>query len=211
MKWIGAVVVLAAIFLGGWWLGNRFARPEVVETVRVQPVFYERPEPINSSDITVSVNVPRFIFARDTVMLQANPGNVASNVASFTNQVTNHVTNQVGDSVAIPVSVRTLEYRDSTYYARVVGPVVGDLAPRLDFIETYNTTITRTVMVRPRFMLAAGAGTEYSRAGWTPYAELAFSVDLKFATVSATVGADDVLRNPIPRVGLSASVPLWSR
>lgn len=202
MKWISAVVVLAAIFLGGWWLGNRFSRPEVVETVRVQPVFYERPEPINSSDITVSVNVPRFIFARDTVMLHANPGNVASNVAS---QTTNR------DSVAIPVAVRTLEYRDSTYYARVVGPVVGSLAPRLDFIETCNTTITRTVMVRPRFMLAAGAGTEYSRAGWTPYAELAFSVDLKFATVSATVGADDVLRNPIPRVGLSASVPLWSR
>lgn len=211
MKWIGAVVVLAAIFLGGWWLGNRFARPEVVETVRVQPVFYERPEPVNSSDITVSVNVPSFIFARDTVMLQANPGNVASNVASFTNQVTNHVTNQVGDSVAIPVAVRTLEYRDSTYYARVVGPVVGSLAPRLDFIETYNTTITRTVMTRPRFMLAAGAGTEYSRAGWTPYAELAFSVDLKFATMSATVGADDLFRSPIPRFGLAAEVSLWSR
>ena len=202
MKWIGAVVVLAAIFLGGWWLGNRFAKPEVVETVRVQPVFYERPEPINSSDVTVSVNVPRFIFAHDTVMLQANPGNVASNVA---NQTTNR------DSVAIPVAVRTLEYRDSTYYARVVGPVVGSLAPRLDFIETYNTTITRTVMVRPRFMLAAGAGTEYSRAGWTPYAELAFSVDLKFATVSATVGADDLFRSPIPRFGFAAEVSLWSR
>lgn len=199
MKWIGAVVVLAAIFLGGWWLGNRFARPEVVETVRVQPVFYERPEPINSSDITVSVNVPRFIFARDTVMLQAN---VASNVA---NQTTNR------DSVAIPVAVRTLEYRDSTYYARVIGPVVGSLSPRLDFIETYNTTITRTVMVRPRFMLAAGAGTEYAQTGWAPFAELAFSVDLNFVTISATVGADDLFRSPIPRFGLAAEVSLWSR
>lgn len=208
MKWIGAVVVLAAIFLGGWWLGNRFSRPEVVETVRVQPVFYERPDPVNSSDITVSVNVPRFIFARDTVMLQANPGNVASNVAS---NVTSQTTNR--DSVAIPVAVRTLEYRDSTFYARVVGPVVGNLSPYLDYIETYNTTTTRsqTVEKRRRFGLDAIAGTEYAQTGWAPFAELAFSVDLKFATVSATVGADDVLRNPIPRVGLSASVPLWSR
>lgn len=190
MKWIGAVVVLAAIFLGGWWLGNRFAKPEVVETVRVQPVFYERPRPFAVTERPVAVNVPRMLFApADTV----------------------ERTIVVGDSVQITVTERTLEYRDSTYYARVVGPVVGELAPRLDFIETYNTTITRTVMVRPRFMLAAGAGTEYSRAGWTPYAELAFSVDLNFVTISATVGADDVLRNPIPRVGLSASVPLWSQ
>lgn len=201
-RWATAVIILAATFLGGWLLGRRTSRPEVVETVRIDTVFYERPEPVNSSDITVSVNVPRLIFARDTVMLQANPGNVASNVAS---QTTNR------DSVAIPIAVRTLEYRDSTYYARVVGPVVGSLAPRLDCIETYNTTITRTVMVRPRFMLAVGAGTEYSRAGWTPYAELAFSVDLKFATLSATVGADDLFRSPIPRFGLAAKVPLWSR
>lgn len=201
-RWATAVIILAATFLGGWLLGRRTSRPEVVETVRIDTVFYERPEPVNSSDITVSVNVPRLIFARDTVMLQANPGNVASNVAS---QTTNR------DSVAIPIAVRTLEYRDSTYYARVVGPVVGSLAPRLDCIETYNTTITRTVMVRPRFMLAVGAGTEYSRAGWTPYAELAFSVDLKFATLSATVGADDLFRSPIPRFGLAAEVPLWSR
>lgn len=202
MKWIGAVVVLAAIFLGGWWLGNRFARPEVVETVRIDTVFYERPEPVRISDNLVTVNIPRILFATK----YPEPTDVY-------NQDTTQVTNQSGDSITIPVTVRTLEYRDSTYYARVVGPVVGELAPRLDFIETYNTTTTRTQTIenRRRFGLDAIAGTEYAQTGWAPFAELAFSIDLRFASISATVGADNIFRDPIPRVGLSASVPLWSR
>lgn len=206
MKWIGAVVVLAAIFLGGWLLGNRFARPEVVETVRIDTVFYERPDPVRISDNLVTVNIPRILFATK----YPEPTDVSN---QDTNQATTQVTNQAGDSITIPVTVRTLEYRDSTYYARIVGPVVGELAPRLDFIETYNTTTTRaqTAEKRRRFGLDAIAGTEYAQTGWAPFAELAFSVDLNFVTISATIGADDVLRNPIPRVGLSASVPLWSR
>lgn len=206
MKWISAVVVLAAIFLGGWWLGNRFSRPEVVETVRIDTVFYERPDPVRISDNLVTVNIPRILFATK----YPEPTDVSN---QDTNQATTQVTNQAGDSITIPVTVRTLEYRDSTYYARVVGPAVGNLSPYLDYIETYSTTTTRaqTVEKRRRFGLDAIAGTEYAQTGWAPFAELAFSVDLNFATISATVGADDVLRNPIPRVGLSASVPLWSR
>ena len=202
MKWIGAVVVLAAIFLGGWWLGNRFSRPEVVETVRVQPVFYERPEPINSSDITVSVNVPRFIFARDTVMLQANPGNVASNVAS---QTTNR------DSVAIPVAVRTLEYRDSTYYARVVGPVVGTLGPRLDYFETYNTTVERVQLVREPYAwelgpaLGAWMTTDGSGVWAGAYARRTFG---RFS-VSASAGYDPAKKSAIGQI--EARMALWRR
>lgn len=188
--WITAVIVLAAVFLGGWLLGRRASRPEVVETVRVDTLFYERPRHVNVSDNLVSVNLPRLLFA---------PADTVDRIVI------------VGDSVQVAVTERTLEYRDSTYYARIVGPVIGELAPRLDYIETYNTTITRTVTVRPRFMLSAGAGTEYSRVGWTPYAEIDFAVDLKFATVSATVGADDVFRTPIPRFGVSAKFPLWSK
>lgn len=202
MKWIGAVVVLAAIFLGGWWLGNRFARPEVVETVRVQPVFYERPEPINSSDITVSVNVPRFIFARDTVMLQANPGNVASNVAS---QTTNR------DSVAIPVAVRTLEYRDSTYYARVVGPVVGNLSPRLDYFETYNKTVERVQLVREPYAWELGPAmgawmtTDGSGVWAGAYARRTFG---RFS-VSASAGYDPRKKSAFGQV--EARMALWRR
>ena len=204
IRWITAAVVLAAFFFGGWLLGRRTSRPKVVETVRIDTVFYERPQPVSVSDNVVTVDVPWMIFV-----------NQRPSADSITNQdtiqVTNQVTNQGRDSVQIQVILRTLEYRDSTYYARVVGPVVGSLAPRLDYIETYNKTITRTVMTRTLFMLSAGAGTEYSRTGWTPFAEIDFSVDLKFATVSATVGADDIFKSPVPRAGIKASVPLWSK
>lgn len=199
-RWITAAVVLAAFFFGGWLLGRRTSRPEVVETVRIDTVFYERPQPVSVSDNVVTVDVPWMIFVYQI-----------PSAASITNQDTIQVTNQGRDSVQMQVILRTLEYRDSTYYARVVGPVVGSLAPRLDYIETYNKTITRTVMTRPRFMLSAGAGTEYSRTGWTPFAEIDFSVDLKFATVSATVGTDDIFKSPVPRAGIKASVPLWSK
>ena len=189
-RWATAVIILAAIFLGGWWLGRRTVRPEVVETVRIEPVFYERPQPVSISDKLVEVNIPRLLFA---------PADTVDRICI------------VDDSVQLAVTERTLEYRDSTYYARVVGPVIGEMAPRLDYIETYNTTIIRTVTARPRFMLSAGAGTEYSRVGWTPYAEIDFSVDMKFATISATVGVDDVLHAPFPRFGVSAKFPLWSK
>lgn len=188
--WITAAVVLAAVFFGGWLLGRRASRPEVVETVRIDTVFYARPQPVSVADNIATVNLPRMLFA---------PADTVDRIVI------------VGDSVQVAVTERTLEYRDSTYYARVVGPVIGGLAPRLDYIETYDKTITRTITARPRLMLSAGAGTEYSRVGWTPYAELDFSVDLKFAIVSATVGADDVIRSPIPRFGVSAKFPLWSK
>lgn len=206
MKWIGAVVVLAAIFLGGWWLGNRFARPEVVETVRIDTVFYERPQPVSVSDNVVTVDVPWMIF------VDQRPS-ADSITNQDTNQDTIQVTNQGRDSVQMQVILRTLEYRDSTYYARVVGPVVGELAPRLDYIETYNKTITRTETVERfnRFSLDATFGTEYARSAWSPYAELAFTVDFKRFRVSATVGADNVFKNPIPRVGASFGIPIWSK
>lgn len=208
IRWITAAVVLAAFFFGGWLLGRRTSLPEVVETVRIETAFYERPQPVSVSDNVVTVDVPWMIFvdqrpSADSITNQ--------DTIQVTNQDTNQDTNQGRDSVQMQVILRTLEYRDSTYYARVVGPVVGSLAPRLDYIETYNKTITRTVMTRPRFMLSAGAGTEYSRTGWTPFAEIDFSVDLKFATVSATVGADDIFKSPVPRAGIKASVPLWSK
>lgn len=202
IRWITAAVVLAAFFFGGWLLGRRTSRPKVVETVRIDTVFYERPQPVSVSDNVVTVDVPRLLFvAREP------------SAASITNQDTIQVTNQGRDSVQMQVILRTLEYRDSTYYARVVGPVVGSLAPRLDYIETYNTTITRTETVERfnRFSLDATFGTEYAQSAWSPYAELAFTVNFKKFKVSATVGADNVFKNPIPRVGASFGIPIWSK
>lgn len=197
------IAALAVAFAAGWLLGGRAVRHGITETVRIDTVYYERPQPVSVSDKVATVDVPKFIFARDTVMLQADAGNVASNVAS-------NIASNV-DSIPVQVTLRTLEYRDSSYYARVVGPAVGTLAPRLDHIETYNRTVVRTVTERRRMMLSAGVGTEYSRAGWMPSAELDFTVDMRFVMLSATVGADNITGTPQPRIGLKAALPLWSR
>lgn len=202
-RWIILIAALAVAFAAGWLLGGRAVRQGISETVRIDTIYYERPQPVSVSDKVATVDVPKFIFARDTVMLQADAGNVACNVAC-------NVASNV-DSIPVQVTLRTLEYRDSNYYARVVGPVVGTLAPRLDHIETYNRTVVRTVTERQRMTLSAGVGTEYSRAGWMPSAELDFTVDMRFVMLSATVGADNITGTPQPRIGLKAALPLWSR
>lgn len=231
---IVAAIALAAAFFGGWWLGQRAARTRIVERVRVDTVFYERPKPINTSDITVSVNVPKLVFARNPVMLHADSGNVASNiasnVASFTNQGTNQATTQIAetvtichglepsiknylniDSVQMEIAVRTLEYRDSTYYARVVGPVVGTLGPRLDYFETYNTTVERVQFVREPYAWEVGPAlgswmtTEGSGVWAGAYARRTFG---RFS-VSASAGYD--ARNKSAFGQIEAGMALWRR
>lgn len=152
-----AVFILAAAFLVGWWLGKRSARPKIVQTVKIDTVFYERPQPFSTSDIAVAVNVPMFIFVEN----KPNPDTI-------TNQVANQVTNQDSDSISMQAIVRTLEYRDSTYYARVVGPAIGPLEPRLDYIETYNRTVVNTVTKQSRFAITAGIGAAYTPQGLQP-------------------------------------------
>lgn len=191
--WIWVVTTLAAFFIGGWLLGRHFAQPDVVETTRIEKVFYERPKPIASSDIEVVVNVPKFIFA---------PADTVDRLVI------------VDDSVKMTITERTLEYRDSTYYARVVGPVIGSMSPRLDYIETYNTTTTTTQLLKqPRntFLLSANAGFDYARAGWSPFAEIGFSIDFKAVTLTATAGVDNVFKSPAPRVGAEIGIPIWRR
>lgn len=191
--WLWAVIALAAVFFGGWLLGRYCSQPEIVEKTRIDTVFYERPKPFAVTDRTVAVNVPKLIFP---------PADTVDRMVV------------VIDSVTIEVMERTLEYRDSTYYARVVGPVVGNLSPRLDFIETYNTTKTTTQIIKqPRkfLSLAAIVGTDYAKAGWSPYVEVGLSADLRFATMTATAGVDNAFKTPEPRIGIEMGIPLWSR
>lgn len=192
-RWIVAAVALAAAFFGGWWLGQRAARTRIVERVRVDTLFYERPTPFAAAERTLEVNVPRLLFA---------PSDTVDRLVI------------VDDSVKMTITERTLEYRDSTYYARVVGPVIGSMSPRLDYIETYNTTTTTTQIVKqPRntFLLSANAGFDYARAGWSPFAEVGFSIDLKAVTLTATAGVDNVSKSPAPRVGAEIGIPIWRR
>ena len=73
------------------------------------------------------------------------------------------------DSVTLDVAIEHREYRDSTYRAIVSGPVVGDIHPSLDFIETYNRTTTITVERPKRFAVTAGVGAAYTPKGFQPY------------------------------------------
>lgn len=184
------IVALAATFLGGWWLGQYVSRPEIVERVRVETVFYERPQPFAVTERLVTVNVPRMLFApADTV----------------------ERTVIVGDSVPVTVTERTIEYRDSTYYARVVGPVVGTLGPRLDYFETYNKTVERVQLVREPYAweLGPALGTWMTRDGsgmWAgAYARRTFG---RFS-VSASAGYD--VRNKSAFGQIEAGVALWRR
>lgn len=189
-RWIVAAVALAAAFFGGWWLGQRAARTRIVERVRVDTRFYERPTAFAAAERTLEVNVPRLLFA---------PSDTVERLVV------------VGDSVRITVTERTLEYRDSTYYARVVGPVVGPLEPRLDFIETYNKTVERVQLVREPYAweLGPALGTWMSGDGsgvWAgAYARRTFG---RFS-VSASAGYD--VRNKSAFGQIEASVALWRR
>lgn len=184
------IVALAATFLGGWWLGQYVSRPEIVERVRVDTVFYERPQPFAVTERPVAVNVPRMLFApADTV----------------------DRTIVVGDSVQITVTERTLEYRDSTYYARVVGPVVGTLGPRLDYFETYNKTVERVQLVREPYAwelgpaLGAWMTTDGSRVWAGAYARRTFG---RFS-VSTSAGYDPRNQSAIGQI--EARMALWRK
>ena len=134
-------VLVAGALLFGWGYRRGAASVGIRSEVRIDTVFYERPQPYGFSE--------QLFAPADTVVRVVEAANGT-------------------DSVQMEVPVRTLEYRDSTYYARVSGPVIGDLAPRLDWIETYNRTITRTVTKRNRFAVTAGVGVGYTPQGLQP-------------------------------------------
>lgn len=189
-RWVTTVIALAATFLGGLWLGQYVSRPEIVERVRVDTVFYERPKPFTVADRPVAVNVPRMLFApADTV----------------------DRTVVVGDSVQITLTERTLEYRDSTYYARVVGPAVGTLGPRLDYFETYNKTVERVQLVREPYAweLGPAMGAWMTTDGSGVWAGAYVRRTFGRFSVSASAGYDPRKKSAFGQV--EARMALWRR
>lgn len=188
--WLWAVIALAAVFFGGWLLGRYCSQPEIVETTRIDTVFYERPKPFAVAERPVAVHVPRMLFApADTV----------------------DRTIVVGDSIRITVTERTLEYRDSTYYARVVGPAVGTLGPRLDYVETYNKTVERVQLVREPYAweLGPAMGTWMTRDGSGMWAGAYVRRTFGRFSVSAAAGYD--ARNKSAFGQIEAGMALWRR
>lgn len=130
---------------------------------RIDTVYYVKPTPIAVSTERRIVNVPRLLFApADTVTIVQTVA-VADNA----------------DSVTLDVAIEHREYRDSTYRAIVSGPVVGDLRPTLDFIETYNRTTTITVERKQRFAITANAGVLYTADGFRPNLALGARFNIK--------------------------------
>lgn len=169
LLWVAVALLLA--FFAGWWLRGQRPGEVVVETVRVDTVYYEKPQPLRSSDRYVAVNIPRMLFAPlDTV---------------YKTVIVER------DSVQIEVPVRTQEYRDSTYYARVSGPVVGQLGPRLDWIETYDRIVTRTVAARRNdWEVGPAAGAWFAPKGGGLWVGGQVRRDFGRLSLSGTLGYD---------------------
>lgn len=122
-KKIVPIVIGLLIFALGWRFGSVLERakfPDITErtdtiTVRDSLPFYY-PVPKDSAVIRY-VDVPVTVTVNDTnvITLPAN--------------------------VNVPVERKVYE-EDSTYYAVVTGPAVGDLHPSLDTLKVYRETIT---------------------------------------------------------------------
>lgn len=154
------IYIFIALLLGfalGW-----FMRPsqEVVGVEqRIDTVYYAKPTPIAVSTERRTIALPRLLFA---------PAEPVGNSDRLPDE---HFPNpaKMIDSVTLDVAIEHREFSDSTYRAVVSGPVVGELRPTLDFIETYNRTTTITVERPKRFAVTAGVGAAYTPKGFQPY------------------------------------------
>lgn len=164
-SWKGFFIVLilglvCGLFLG-WWLCNREQAVLTNTTSIVDTIKYYKPIPYKYDNrITSGCRFPRLVFAPvDTV-------------------VKTKVVIESGDSLDISFPIEKREYRDSTYYAIVSGAVVGDSRPTLDYIETYNTTTTRELVLQPK--------------KFRPFVSCGVSFGDK---VSASLGAGGIINN----------------
>ena len=149
MKRFEWMAIAVAALVCGFLLGRRTAAPvvEVAERIRVDTVYYDRPAAVRIDRRPATVSVPRLLFAGQPrtaeVAADATAGTMPAGVTTDAAAVT------APDSVSVQVS----------------GPVVGPLAPSLDWISVRDRTrtVTETVVRRHRFAVTAGVG-----AAWTP-------------------------------------------
>ncbi|WP_297554705.1 DUF6808 domain-containing protein [uncultured Alistipes sp.] len=165
MKRFEWMAIAVAALVCGFLLGRRTAAPvvEVAERIRVDTVYYDRPAAVRIDRRPATVSVPRLLFAGQLrtaeVAAEATAGTMPAGVTTDSAAVT------APDSVSVQVRIETRIYEDSLYRAQVSGPVVGPLAPSLDWISVRDRTrtVTETVVRRHRFAVTAGVG-----AAWTP-------------------------------------------
>ena len=116
----------------GWWLCDREQTYNTTTTTKVDTLRYYQPIAISRNELSSkTLQLPKLLFAPADTIVKT-------------------VVVIEKDSVEVAFPVEQREYRDSTYYAIVSGAVVGDRRPTLDYIETYEKTITSEVVLKPK-------------------------------------------------------------
>lgn len=187
--------VIAGALLFGWGYRRGAASVEVSELVRTVPVYYVKPEPVRVAHSSATVRVPALLFApadtvRETVLVHVGT-----------------------DSAELRVAIERQEYggRDTSFYAVVSGPVVGQLRPSLDRLELYMTERLQTVTVRApyRWEVGPAAGAWYAPAGGGVWAGGYVRRSFGRVSLSATAGYD--LHGNGAFGQLQAAVAVWRR
>lgn len=170
MNWgkaLSIVVIALALFFGGYYLGTTSVEPIVEESVRVDTVYYENPTIAKVEARPVTVRVPRLIFAEDVK---------DDNFPNITHTESKPLI--IKDSVDVKIDIETVIYEDTTYRAQISGPRIGQYGPQLDWMQSYQKTITQTVTKKSRFAVTAGVGAGLTPAGIQPIVGLSAGVIL---------------------------------
>lgn len=131
----GLLLYALAAFLVGFKAGREYERARLPLVTIVRDTVTERDSLPYYYPVPKDSSVIRYV----TVAVPATPENVPG-IANNDNLFANNATS---DSLTIPIERRVYQ-EDSTYYAVVTGPAMGDQHPSLDTLLVYRTTTTIT-------------------------------------------------------------------
>lgn len=143
---VAVFIVVASSFV----LGRCTSKPttQVIEHTKYDTIRVISPEPVSSVMTSRIVRLPIFLFApRDTVI----------------------VTKTLVDSIDVEVPFERREYSDSTLYAVVSGPSLGDARPTLEEYRVVSREMTIQEPPRVPFLspyISGMLGTDGRMAGF---------------------------------------------
>lgn len=112
--------------------------------------------------------------------------------------------------VEVPVPIVQKTYSDSTYRAVISGPSVSGRGPSLDYIETYNKTVTNTVYVPQKIVQKKDyleiVGEFAYHNGYEAPVFLNIGHSYKLLDVYAGGGYDFIQKTPVFKVGGKAQI-----
>lgn len=161
------LIGVVSIFVCGYFVGRHTVEPIVEEKVRVDTILYENPTIAKVEARPVTVRVPRLIFAEDVK---------ENNFPNITHTESKPLI--IKDSVDVRIDIETVITEDTTYRAQISGPRIGQYGPQLDWVQSYQKTITQTVTKKSRFAVTAGVGVGLTPAGIQPIVGLSAGVIL---------------------------------